>query len=103
MQRAENAAVVGDPNRALTLAEQVPPGPTVVATSWQRHRLDVAWAYAELRQYGEAVEVLMDLRATAPAWLRQQRYARDIVQLITEQRRRAMTAELADLASLVGA
>jgi transcriptional regulator with XRE-family HTH domain len=103
MQRAENAAVAGDPSQVLALAKQVPPGPTTVASSWQRHRLDVAWAYAEQRRYADATEVLLDLRATAPAWLRQQRYARDIVQSISTQRRRAMSQELADLAALVGA
>ncbi|NJP33672.1 helix-turn-helix domain-containing protein [Micromonospora thermarum] len=102
MQRVETAAVVGDPGRVLQLAEAVPPGPTAVASSWQRHRLDVAWAHAARRQYGEATGVLLELRETAPAWLRHQRYARDIVQTIAEGRRRAMSAELADLASLVG-
>lgn len=103
MQRAENAAVAGDPRLVLELARQVPPGPTMVASSWQRHRLDVAWAHVELRQYADATSVLLDLRAAAPTWLRQQRYARDIVQSIIDQRRRAMSQELADLASLVGA
>ncbi|OZV78848.1 transcriptional regulator [Micromonospora echinospora] len=103
MQRAENAAVAGDPGRVLELAKQVPPGSTATASCWQRHRLDVSWAYAEQRRYADATEVLLDLRATAPAWLRQQRYARDIVQSVSAQRRRAMSQELADLAALVGA
>lgn len=102
MQRAENAAVADDPDRVLDLARLVPPGPTPVGSSWQRHRLDVAWAYAQQRRYPEATNTLVELREYAPAWLRQQRYARDIVQSITERRRRAMSAELADLASLVG-
>ncbi|TDC27651.1 XRE family transcriptional regulator [Micromonospora sp. 15K316] len=101
MQRVENAAVAGDAGRALDLAAAVPPGPTPVGSSWQRHRLDVAWAHAAQRQYGEATGVLIELRDLAPAWLRHQRYARDIVRQISEQRRRAMSAELADLASLV--
>ncbi|SCL31356.1 Helix-turn-helix [Micromonospora pallida] len=103
MQRAENAAVAGDPSQVLALAKQVPPGPTAVASSWQRHRLDVAWAYAEQRRYNDATDVLVGLRAAAPAWLRQQRYARDIVRSISTQRRRAMSQELADLAALLGA
>lgn len=102
MQRAENAAVADSPDRVLELARLVPPGPTPVGSSWQRHRLDVAWAYAQQRRYPEATNTLVELREYAPAWLRQQRYARDIVQSITERRRRAMSAELADLASLVG-
>lgn len=102
MQRAENAAVADDPGRVLDLARLVPPGPTPVGSSWQRHRLDVAWAYAQQRRYPEATNTLVELREYAPAWLRQQRYARDIVQSLTERRRRAMSSELADLAALVG-
>ncbi|MFF3855697.1 helix-turn-helix domain-containing protein [Micromonospora sp. NPDC002575] len=102
MQRAENAAVAGDPSRVLELSALVPPGPTPVGSSWQRHRLDVAWAHAERREFSEATGVLLELRGMAPAWLRHQRYARNIVQSIAEQRRRAMSTELAELASLMG-
>ncbi|MFG1950704.1 helix-turn-helix domain-containing protein [Micromonospora sp. NPDC048830] len=102
MQRVENAAVGGDPARVLDLAGMVPPGPTPVGSSWQRHRLDVAWAHAQRRQYPEATAVLQELRQLAPAWLRHQRYARDIVQSIAESRRRTMSKELAELATLVG-
>ncbi|MDG4792432.1 helix-turn-helix transcriptional regulator [Micromonospora sp. WMMD1082] len=101
MMRVEAAAVAGDAGRVLQLAERVPAGETV-ATSWQRHRLDVAWAHAERRQFGDATGVLLDLRDRAPAWLRHQRYARDIVQQISDSRRRAMSTELAELATLVG-
>mgnify|MGYP006976775686 CR=1 FL=1 len=63
----------------------------------------MAWAYAELGRWTDATDVLMDLRERAPAWLRHQRYARDIVTVIATNRRRAMSEELAELASLVGA
>ncbi|WBB90265.1 helix-turn-helix transcriptional regulator [Verrucosispora sp. WMMC514] len=104
MMRVEAAAVAGDAGRVLEMAERVPVGATVatVATSWQRHRLDVAWAYVQQRQYADATGVLLDLRDRAPTWLRQQRYARDIVQQITNGRRRAMSTELSELATLVG-
>lgn len=102
MQRVEAAAVAGDAGRVLELSTLVPPVPTISRSAWRRHRLDVAWACSDLHRYGDAVNTLIQLRNTAPVWLRQQRYARDIVQSITEHRRRAMSAELADLASLVG-
>ncbi|MEU7609565.1 helix-turn-helix transcriptional regulator [Micromonospora sp. NPDC049204] len=102
MARVENAAVAGDPGRVLTLAEAVPPGPTPVGSSWQRHRLDVAWAHAARRQFVESEAILTGLGHLAPAWLRHQRYARDIVQTIDVGRRRAMTDNLAALADLVG-
>ncbi|MBQ0994855.1 hypothetical protein KBX08_32910, partial [Micromonospora sp. H61] len=102
MARVENAAVAGDPGRVLTLAEAVPAGPTPVGSSWQRHRLDVAWAHAARRQFAEAETILTGLGGLAPAWLRHQRYGRDIVQTIDVGRRRAMTDNLAVLADLVG-
>ncbi|MET8043696.1 helix-turn-helix domain-containing protein [Micromonospora sp. NPDC005215] len=102
MARVENAAVAGDPGRVLDLARLVPAGPTPVGSSWQRHRLDVAWAHAQRRAHQDATDVLVELRHLAPAWLRQQRYAREIVDTISDGRRRAMTEDLADLAQVVG-
>ncbi|KXK62078.1 hypothetical protein AWW66_10010 [Micromonospora rosaria] len=102
MQRVESAAVGGEAGRVLELSELVPPAPTSSRSAWRRHRLDVAWAYAELREYGKAIAVLAQLREMAPAWLRQQRYARDIVERIAIGRRRAMTDELAELTGLFG-
>ncbi|GGM11154.1 MULTISPECIES: helix-turn-helix domain-containing protein [Micromonospora] len=102
MQRAEAAAVAGDAGRVLELSALIPPVPTISKSAWRRHRLDLAWAYAELRRYGKATAVLTQLSGTAPTWLRQQRYARDIVNAIALGRRRAMTDELADLTELMG-
>ncbi|WP_431924523.1 helix-turn-helix domain-containing protein [Micromonospora wenchangensis] len=102
MQRAEAAAVAGDAGLVLELSALVPPVPTISASAWRRHRLDLAWALAQLRRYGKATTVLTQLRDTSPTWLRQQRYARDIVDTIATGRRRAMTNELAALAELMG-
>lgn len=103
IQRVETAAVAGEPGQVLDLAGRMPGGPGTVSSCWQRHRLDVAWAHAQLGRWTDATDVLIDLRERAPAWLRQQRYARDIVTTITTGRRRVMGRELADLAALVGA
>lgn len=103
LMRVEAAVIADHPDEALALARQMPRSPQVTPSSRQRHRLDVAWSHAQLGAYAEATGVLLDLRERAPAWLRQQRYARDIVQSIAEKRRRAMTKELAELTSLVGA
>lgn len=100
--RAEVAALGRDPSRVLQLADRVQPDRRMTASCWQRHRLDVAWAHAETGAYPEALTVLTDLRERAPSWLRQQRYARDIVSSMAAGRRRAMGKELADLATLVG-
>lgn len=102
LMRVESAVIAGRPDRALDLAQDVPRSPQVTPSSRQRHCLDVAWSYVETGRPADATAVLMQLRDTAPAWLRQQRYAREIVQTIAEGRRRAMTAELAELTSLLG-
>lgn len=103
MARVEAAAISGNPQKVLTLTSQMSPGRAVAASCWQRHRLDVAWAHAELGHWPDSTAVLIDLRDRAPAWLRHQRYARDIVSTIAKGRRRAMSTELAGLAALVGA
>jgi len=54
----------------------------MTATCWHRHRLDVSWAHVELGDIPAAMTVLGELRDRAPVWLRQQRYARDIVEQI---------------------
>lgn len=102
MVRVEAAVIAGDPERALALSAQVPAGGRVTPSCRQRWQLDVAWSYAQTGRYADATGVLVRLRDRAPAWLRQQRYAREIVLAIADQRRRAMSRELADLASLVG-
>ncbi|QOC92439.1 helix-turn-helix domain-containing protein [Micromonospora craniellae] len=102
MQRVEAAAVAGEAERVLKLSEKVPPAPTISRSAWRRHRLDVAWAYTHLRRYGKATTVLTHLRDMSPTWLRQQRYARDIVEQIVAGRRRAMTHELTELAEMMG-
>lgn len=61
-QRVETAAIAGELGRVLDLAGRMPGGPGAVSSCWQRHRLDVAWAYAQLGRWSEATDVLMDLR-----------------------------------------
>ncbi|KXK63327.1 hypothetical protein AWW66_03165 [Micromonospora rosaria] len=103
VMQVETAVIAGQPDRALELSEGMPtPAGGVASWSWQRHRLDVAHVRAQLGQYADATAVLRDLADRSPAWLRQQRYARDIVDGIAAGRRRAMTDELAELAELVG-
>ncbi|MFI6757615.1 helix-turn-helix domain-containing protein [Micromonospora sp. NPDC050417] len=102
MMRVEAAVIAGRPDQALVLSADVERSRQVTPSSRQRHRLDVASSYAQTGQYAEATGVLLEIREQAPAWIRQQRYARDIVESIRDVRRRAMTQEMADLAKLVG-
>ncbi|WFE41974.1 helix-turn-helix transcriptional regulator [Micromonospora sp. WMMD998] len=103
LMRVETAVVAGDPGRALALAQAMQGRAAgVTPSSYQRHLLDVAWSHTQEARYADATAVLRGLRQAAPAWLRQQRYARDVVQSIADGRRRAMTAEFAELADWVG-
>lgn len=100
---AENAALADQPDRVLALGERITGiGLARVEPAQRlRHRLDVASAHAMRRQYGDVVEVMTALRAEAPEWLAQQRYARDILEGIIRRRRGPLTADLRDLAVAV--
>jgi transcriptional regulator with XRE-family HTH domain len=103
MMRVEAAVVAGEPGQALDLAEQVEPSTAPTPSCRYRHRLDVAWSHLATGGNAKAGEVLMDLGRKAPSWMRQQRYARDLVGELAATRRRAMGEELSELTALVGA
>jgi transcriptional regulator with XRE-family HTH domain len=99
--RAESYVIMEQPDKALTVAEALPekvPYPQLV--SRLRHRLDIAHAKAMVREYGEAFVILQAVRARAPEWLVQQRYARDVLTLIIK-RRRTLTADMRELADFI--
>jgi transcriptional regulator with XRE-family HTH domain/alkylhydroperoxidase/carboxymuconolactone decarboxylase family protein YurZ len=101
MIRAENAAINGQPDKVLRIARTIPRGimhPN--SASRRRHQLDIAYAHAQLRQDPAAIGVLGQLRAEAPEWLVQQRYARDILGSVIK-RRRTLTEETRELADFL--
>ncbi|GAB3154762.1 hypothetical protein GCM10027290_49700 [Micromonospora sonneratiae] len=102
MQRVETAVVLGDPDRALALSATMPSTSQASPSCRWRHQLDVAWSHTQLGQYSKATDVLVGVRRHASVWLRQQTYAREIVETIAAGRRRAMSKQLAELANLVG-
>ncbi|GAB2625366.1 hypothetical protein GCM10027168_66370 [Streptomyces capparidis] len=97
----ERHIIMDRPDEVLAVAERLAKGRPAGGTEWHRHRLDVAKAHLMLRQYGPAVQVLGEVRAEAPEWLAQQRYARDILSGVVG-RRRTLTPEMRDLADGVG-
>ncbi|MEO3752476.1 helix-turn-helix transcriptional regulator [Streptomyces sp. B6B3] len=98
-KRIENLVITDQPDRALDLAERVARVTAALPSdgNFNRHRLDVANAHAKLRHYGEAMETLLAVNERAPAWLANQRYARDILGTIIS-RRRTLTPEMRQLA-----
>jgi transcriptional regulator with XRE-family HTH domain len=97
---AENAMIQDKPGVTLAIAREVEGARMPVPRFAPSHKLDVAAAYASLRQYPEAVGVLQDLRRTRPEWLPQQRYASDILHKVIK-RRRSLTPDMRDLADFL--
>lgn len=97
---AENAMISDRPGETLAIAREIETSRLPVPRYAPSHRLDVAAAHAALRQYPEAVAVLIDLRQARPQWLARQRYAADILRKII-QRRRTLTPEMRDLAGFL--
>ena len=108
MIMAENAAIERQPDRVLTIAENIPAIAETLRTgilhpaaaSRCRHRLDVANAYAMRGRFPEAVAVLQELLEDVPEWLAQQRYARVILENVTKKRR-TLTQQIIGLAEAV--
>ncbi len=89
------------PDRCLSIAASLPdevPFPRLV--SRLRHQLDIANARTMLRDYGEAFQVLQQVRSRAPEWLVQQTYARGILTTIIS-RRRTLSQEMRELADFM--
>jgi len=100
MFHAQNALIQDRPDLALTVAQKMPDRGFPLRETWNRHRLDLARAHTSLKQYGEAVAILQDIRHAAPEWLVQQRYAQDILNRIID-RRRTLTPEMRELANFI--
>ncbi len=88
MQRAEHAMVEERPEVVLRLAKRIRARslPSTVGNR-NRHLLDVAHAQVLTRQYGDAIDTLLLVERDAPQWLPHQRYAREVLGLVVEQRR----------------
>lgn len=81
MIAAENAAIQERPERVIAVTERIPRSGLLHAQSASRLRsgLDVASARVMLRHGDLAMDALDNIRVEAPEWLREQRYARDIM------------------------
>ncbi|MFC5749124.1 helix-turn-helix domain-containing protein [Actinomadura rugatobispora] len=101
MKRAENAMVEDRPDQVISMAEKIPTRdlrPT--SNNRNRHLLDVAKARVQLRQYTQAFDVLQGVRGSAPEWIVNQHYARDIMGTIVT-RRRTLSPEMREFAEFI--
>jgi hypothetical protein len=103
MIEAETALIAGKPDQVIAIRGSIPAGELVHALSASvlRSRLDEAAAYAELKKWGDAVDVLDGIRQDAPQWLRYQRPARDVMERVIS-RRRTMQPKMKTVAAAVG-
>lgn len=79
MHAVRAAVELGEPRRALRLAEEVPPSATLPPAWWARHLLDVAHAQYAVKKDTEAVATLRRIDRLVPGWLPYQGIAREIV------------------------
>ncbi|CAM3143896.1 helix-turn-helix domain-containing protein [Streptomyces albus] len=100
-KNAERGIVLDRPDEVLKVADQLKAVGPAASTEFHRHRMDVARAHVMMRQYGEAVDVLSEVRAQAPEWLAEQRSARDVMAEVV-QHRRTLTPGMRELADEVG-
>lgn len=68
LKECENAMILDQPDRVLTLAEPLAAGGVrTTLANWSRHRLDVANAQVRLRRHSDAMTTLREVRAAAAA------------------------------------
>jgi len=98
---AESFVIAGEPEKTLAIASKVPvPMVEPAGASRMRHKLDVANAHSQLGHYSDALDEFRIVQRTAPEWLVQQRYARDILGAIVDKRR-TLTPDMRELANAI--
>ncbi|MDA0564801.1 helix-turn-helix domain-containing protein [Streptomonospora sp. S1-112] len=71
LKAIENEMVADRPDRVLAMSDRLPQGVgRATSDNWNRHRLDVAAAHAQLRHGDEATRLLVEMRWQAPEWMR---------------------------------
>ncbi|MCO6010095.1 helix-turn-helix domain-containing protein [Actinoallomurus purpureus] len=100
MHAVRSAVELGDPRKALRLADDVPPSASLPTAWCTRHLLDVAHAQYAVKRDEEAASTLLRIDRRAPGWLPYQGVAREIV---TEMRRREPPSRIRGLRQLVEA
>lgn len=98
MHAVRSVVELGDPRKALKLAEDIPKSASLPAAWWTRHLLDVAHAQYAVKCAEQAVSTLLRIDKRAPGWLPYQGIAREIV---TGLRRREPPSRIRGLRRLI--
>lgn len=104
IHRLSVAVALGDPNAALTTAEQIDITQLPVGLSGRQAQfyLNSAWAHAQLGEAPEAVIHLLDTERVAPELLRANLNARQLIQELLVRERRHQVPGLRGLAHRAG-
>ncbi|RBQ21230.1 hypothetical protein DP939_00410 [Spongiactinospora rosea] len=103
MKAGEVAMVAGEPAQALEEIERITPEDgRPYASTWNRGQIERAYAYLESGDTERATEVLQELKARSPQWLRYQQRAKDAAEGILKARTRIPTAAQREIADFLG-
>jgi transcriptional regulator with XRE-family HTH domain len=100
-RKIENAVVVDDYGTAAKLARSFPRECRMSPRARHRYVLDVANIHVEHKRYERALDLLTDLRDSAPEWLERQAYAATITEKLAKRTRRTMSPRLRALADFM--
>lgn len=91
------------PDKVLEIADDLPRGVgKVAASTWDRHRLDLARAQLRTGDPEKATDIMEQLRRSHPEWLKYQQYGRDITREILASRTRMPSERMRGLADFMG-
>jgi hypothetical protein len=103
IQAVELAVRMGDPERALRLADSVPVANGPVPAFWAAgHRIHLAAASVELHQERRGVAQLAEAKSIAPDWVRYQPLGAAVMREIVDRAPRRRNEEFAELAEHYG-
>ncbi|WAL65962.1 helix-turn-helix domain-containing protein [Amycolatopsis cynarae] len=103
LQRIDQTARAGDPEKALRLAATIPTARGEVPAFWEAgHRLRLAAVSLELRRYSEVLHYLIEAKELAPDWVRYQPLGMATMRNIVDRAPRRRGAEFAQLAAHFG-
>lgn len=103
LKEIEAELVLGHPDRALELAEQVPDNVGArLKTGVNRHHVDRAKAYVQTGDTDAAFGVLSMLRRKSPEWLQYQQAAREVSEDILASPKRMPSKAQREMADFLG-
>ena len=103
IQTVEQAVRVGDPERALRLADSVPEANGPVPAFWAAgHRIHLASAAVEVHQERHGLSLLAAAKNIAPDWVRYQPLGAAVMREIVDRAPRRRNEEFAELAEHYG-